>query len=390
MGILRPSREAMEGSDSDSSDEEMLDISTPEVLAKYRLAAEIANRTLKMLMEQCKVGMKILDLCELGDRTIVEECAKVHNKGKAKVEAKDKGVAFPTCISVNEIAGHNSPPLGDETTLADGDLVKIDLSVHIDGWIASVAHTLCVAEDPAAPIEGRKGAVVMAAAVAAEGLFAALKPGVSNASLPPIFENAAKAFGVNVVEGVLSHQTKRFVIDGNKVIISKVVPGEQTVDEDTFEVNDVLAVDIMMSTGEGKPQEKDEKKQMVFKRAVDQNYNLKMKVSREIFSKITSMHPTLPFTLRDYEDSRARLGMKECLEHDLFHTYPVLEEKEGEFVAQFKFTVMLSEEGVQRVTGGFLPNCTPDVECGDEELWGIYQKALEKAAKKKAKKSKKK
>merc|ERR1712010_417900 len=383
-------REAMEGSDSDSSDEEMLDISTPEVLAKYRLAAEIANRTLKMLMEQCKVGMKILDLCELGDRTIVEECAKVHNKGKAKVEAKDKGVAFPTCISVNEIAGHNSPPLGDETTLADGDLVKIDLSVHIDGWIASVAHTLCVAEDPAAPIEGRKGAVVMAAAVAAEGLFAALKPGVSNAPLPPIFENAAKAFGVNVVEGVLSHQTKRFVIDGNKVIISKVVPGEQTVDEDTFEVNDVLAVDIMMSTGEGKPQEKDEKKQMVFKRAVDQNYNLKMKVSREIFSKITSMHPTLPFTLRDYEDSRARLGMKECLEHDLFHTYPVLEEKEGEFVAQFKFTVMLSEEGVQRVTGGFLPNCTPDVECGDEELWGIYQKALEKAAKKKAKKSKKK
>merc|ERR1712072_1519117 len=380
----------MEGSDDDSSDEEMLDISTPEVLSKYRLAAEIANRTLKMLMEQCKVGMKILDLCELGDRTIVEECAKVHNKGKAKVEAKDKGVAFPTCISVNEIAGHNSPPLGDETTLADGDLVKIDLSVHIDGWIASVAHTLCVAEDPAAPIEGRKGAVVMAAAVAAEGLFAALKPGVSNASLPPIFENAAKAFGVNVVEGVLSHQTKRFVIDGNKVIISKVVPGEQTVDEDTFEVNDVLAVDIMMSTGEGKPQEKDEKKQMVFKRAVDQNYNLKMKVSREIFSKIVGDYPTLPFSLRQYDDARARLGMKECLEHDLFHTYPVLEEKEGEFTAHMKFTVMMTDEGVQRVTGGFLPNCTPDVECGDEELRGIYQKALEKAAKKKAKKSKKK
>merc|ERR1712072_253495 len=386
----------MEGSDDDSSDEEMLDISTPEVLSKYRLAAEIANRTLKMLMEQCKVGMKILDLCELGDRTIVEECAKVHNKGKAKVEAKDKGVAFPTCISVNEIAGHNSPPLGDETTLADGDLVKIDLSVHIDGWIASVAHTLCVAEDPAAPIEGRKGAVVMAAAVAAEGLFAALKPGVSNASLPPIFENAAKAFGVNVVEGVLSHQTKRFVIDGNKVIISKVVPGEQTVDEDTFEVNDVLAVDIMMSTGEGKPQEKDEKKQMVFKRAVDQNYNLKMKVSREIFSKITSLHPTLPFTLREYMSEehggagRARLGMKECLEHDLFHTYPVLEEKDGEFVAQIKFTVMLTEEGTQRITGGGLPNCKPEQVCEDEELNAAYAAAVEKEAKKAAKKSKKK
>merc|ERR1711970_1646271 len=135
------------------------------------------------------------------------------------------------------------------------------------------------------------------------------------------------------------------------------------------------AVDIMMSTGEGKPQEKDEKKQMVFKRAVDQNYNLKMKVSREIFSKITSMHPTLPFTLRDYEDSRARLGMKECLEHDLFATYPVLEEKEGEFVAQFKFCVMLTEEGTQRITGSSLPNCKPDAECKDAELNEAYAKA---------------
>merc|ERR1712046_264585 len=98
-------KETMEGSGSESdSEEEMLDISDKEVLAKYRLSAEIANRTLKMLIDQCKVGMKLLDLCELGDRSIVDECSKVHNKGKAKVEPKDKGVAFPTCISVNEVA----------------------------------------------------------------------------------------------------------------------------------------------------------------------------------------------------------------------------------------------------------------------------------------------
>lgn len=62
------------------------------------------------------------------------------------------------------------------------------------------------------------------------------------------------------------------------MIISKTVPGEQTVDEESFELNDVIAIDVMMSTGDGKPVEKDEKKQTVFKRAVDQNYNLKMKV----------------------------------------------------------------------------------------------------------------
>lgn len=52
-----------------------------------------------------------------------------------------------------------------------------DLAVHIDGWIAPVANTLMVG-DPAAPIEGRKGDVVMATSVAAEAVLAALKPGV--------------------------------------------------------------------------------------------------------------------------------------------------------------------------------------------------------------------
>merc|ERR1711988_682303 len=361
-------------SDSES-DEEEYDITTPEVLAKYRLSAEIANRALKAVAERCVVGASVLDLCAFGDGMIVEECSKVHNKGKAKVEEKDKGVAFPTCVSVNEIAGHASAQPGDERTLVDGDLVKIDLAVHIDGWIAPVAHTLMVG-DPAVPIEGRKGDVVMAASVAAEAALAAIKPGVKNTVLTEIFAKAAEAYGVNVVEGVLSHQTKRFVIDGNKVVISKTVPGEQAVEEEEFEVNDVMAIDVMMSTGDGKPVEKDEKKQTVFKRAVDQNYNLKMKVSREIFSKITTDHPTLPFSLRQYDDARARLGMKECLEHELFTQYPVLEEKEGEFTAQMKFTVLFNEDGIQRVTGGLtgFPPCVAidGPVCEDEELAGFF------------------
>merc|ERR1712166_1238575 len=282
---------------ADESDEEILDISCPEVLAKYRLSAEIANRSIKAVMEACAPGVTLVSLCEIGDSLIDEECAKVHNKGKAKAESKDKGVAFPTCISVNEVTGNNSVANTDESVLAVGDVVKIDVAAHIDGWISTVAHTVVIAEDPTAKIEaGPKRNAVLACAVAAESILANLKPGVTNNSITPLFQRAADAFGVNVVEGVLSHQMKRFVIDGNKVIISKVAPGEEKVEE-----NDVIAMDVIMSTGEGKPTEKDEKKQTVFKRAVDQNYNLKMKVSREIFSQITNDHATLPFSLRDYD-----------------------------------------------------------------------------------------
>ena len=56
-----------------------------------------------------------------------------------------KGIAFPTCISVNNCICHFSPLTTElVVTLADGDLVKIDLGAHIDGVIAVVAHTLVV------------------------------------------------------------------------------------------------------------------------------------------------------------------------------------------------------------------------------------------------------
>jgi len=71
---------------------------------------------------------------------------------KKKIE---KGIAFPTCVSVNEVCGHFSPLKSEPVNLKDGDLVKIDIGVHIDGFIAMVAHTLVIGEDKA-PVEGKK------------------------------------------------------------------------------------------------------------------------------------------------------------------------------------------------------------------------------------------
>jgi curved DNA binding protein len=376
---------------SDSEEEEILDISDGEVLAKYRLAAEIANRTMVQISARCEAGAKLVDLCAMGDAMITEECGKVHNKGRAKVEDSDKGVAFPTCVSVNHVVGHFCPPSDDETVLAEGDLVKLDLGVHIDGFIAVVANSLVVCSNPEEPVADRRSDVIHAVAVAAEATLATIKPGCTNSEITAIFNRAAEAFDCRVVEGVLSHVMKRHVIDGNKVILSKETP-EMKVEEEEIEELDVLAIDILMSTGEGEPKEIDEQKTTIYKHQVDQTYSLKMKASREVFSQITSDHPTLPFALRQYDGSRARLGMKECINHDLFSTYPVLEEKEGDFVAHAKFTVLVGEEGVQRVTGGFLPqnNVTPVTQCADEELMGFYTAAVAKAEAKAAKKKKKK
>lgn len=62
----------------------------------------------------------------------------------------------------------------------------------------------------------------------------------------------------------------------------------------------------------------------MFKRAVDKNYMLKMRASRYVFNEVNHRFPTLPFTLRALEDEKqARMGVVECLKHDLLHQYPV-------------------------------------------------------------------
>ena len=59
-----------------------------------------------------QVGAKIVDLCEFGDKAIVDECAKQYSKKKGMA----KGIAFPTCISVNNIVGHFTPAEKDDKT----------------------------------------------------------------------------------------------------------------------------------------------------------------------------------------------------------------------------------------------------------------------------------
>ena len=60
----------------------------------------------------------------------------------------------------------------------------------------------------------------------------------------------------------------------------------------------------------------------------------------------------MPFTLRSFEDEKkARMGVIECAKHDLMEPYPVYFEKDGEFVAEFKFTVLLMPNSTMKITG---------------------------------------
>lgn len=365
---------------SESGEDKSPDCSSPEVVTKYQLAAGIANKVLQEVMCRCQAGAVLVELCEFGDRLIETECSKLYKKGDIP-----KGIAFPTCVSVNEIAGHFSPLSEDRTVLANGDLVKIDVGVHVHGFVSTAAHSIVIG---GGPLSGRIADVMMAAWTAAEGVLRLMKPGTKNTEVSRVIQKAAESFNCNPLEGVLSHEVRQFVIDHENCIIGKE-NAEQKVEEFEFAPNTAFSLDIVMTTGDGKCTDR-ENMCTVFKRSLDNHYNLKMKASRFLLSQINKRYPTFPFTLRALEGQRAKLGIAECRNHDLVQPYPVLSCKKGELVAQFKFTCLLLPTGTLKITG--LPldvsqiNSEHSVE--DEELKNLLATRFGKRKKKKKKKKK--
>lgn len=147
-----------------SGEEEFKDenfIEKPVILDKYKAAAQIANAALLKVISLCVVGADIHSVCQEGDKLMEEELRKVFNNKKSK--KMERGIAFPTCISVNHIFGHFSPLQDESQALQEGDLAKIDLGCHLDGFIAQAAHTVIVSADPKSKVTGKKADVVLAA-----------------------------------------------------------------------------------------------------------------------------------------------------------------------------------------------------------------------------------
>jgi len=373
-------------SDNESENEEIADLSNPDVTTKYRSAGDIVNKALQKVVEGCKADADVMALCELGDKIMEEETGKLYNKKDKQGGKIEKGVAFPTCISVNELVGHFSPLKGESRQLKAGDVVKIDMACHLDGFIGAAAHTVVIGGDK---VDDKRADVIMAAHNAAEAALRLVQVGNTNTKVTEAFAKVADEFGCKPMTGVLSHQLKKFVIDGSKTIIS-VESVEEKVEEFEFEMNEVYCIDVVMSTGEGKGKES-ELRHTVYKRSPDVMYNLKTQKARQFISEVGKRFPALPFSLRQIEDEQvARVGVSEAKRHELLEEYPVLKEKEGEIVAQFKFTVLLLPGGTKKITGLPLGDLEKQVVSSksvqDEELKKLLASSAnpKKAKKKKA------
>ncbi|KAG5450604.1 Proliferation-associated protein 2G4 [Clonorchis sinensis] len=334
---------------SDHESEE-LDVLDDVVVTKYKMAAEVTNSVLSELIKLSVPGAKIVELCKLGDQRIQDESAKLFKREKAM----KKGISYPTSMSVNNIICHYSPIDGEENEiveLKDGDLVKIDLGAHIDGYAAVVGHTFVVGSSSDNKVTGRKADVIIAANTAAEVAVRLLRSNYENIKVSEMITKTAADFNCRPIEGMQSHQMRRMVYDAEKsIVLNPSEEHKKSIEKTSFELNEVWNIDILLSTGSGKP--RDHKARTTIYKKNETLYQLKMKSSRQLHSEIASKFLAYPFNIRALEDlKKARLGITECAKHDVVQALPVYCEKDDEFVAQFRFTVLLMPNGPMRITG---------------------------------------
>jgi len=263
-----------------------------------------------------------------------------------------KGVAFPTCISVNNCICHYSPAKNDpDYVLKDGDVVKIDLGAHIDGFIAVAAYTLVVGASSDKKVTGRQADVVLAAYWSVQAALRLLKAGNTNYGITDAVQQVSESFKCKPIEGMLSHELKQFKIDGEKTIIQNPSEAQRKEHEKcTFEKHEVYAIDVLISSGEGYGREKDAK--ITIYKKTDENYMLKLKAARSLLTDVKARYGNMPFNIRYFEEeTKARMGLVECISHKVMEPFQVLYEKPNEFVAQFKHTVLLMPNGINLVTG---------------------------------------
>ena len=335
----------------------------PRAFSYLQDAGRIADEVLKYVIEKCKPSANLYELCQSSDNLIREKLSKIYTKKKFI-----KGVAFPTCISLNEVCG-NFSPLSENSddpheykTLSEGDVAKISLGVEINGFAALAGHTIVVGEKKE-KIKGNKADVILAAYNSIQCALRMMTKEKTNNQVTDAISKICADYKVNPIEGVLSHRMKRDIIDGLETIINRSTV-DQKVDERKFEHGDVFGLAVIVSTGEGKPKETTIKTS-IYKRALETTYKLRTDSGRRLLSVVENNFYSFPFSFSAFDKEEniklkqkipnfkttMKMGLSECVKNDLLHGYPVLTEKTGEIVAEFTYTIAVRNEGPIVISG---------------------------------------
>ena len=119
--------------------------------------------------------------------------------------------------------------------------------------MALAAHSLVVGASSENKIKGRQADAMLAAYYASEIALRLVRPGNENNAVTDAVQKVAESFNCKPISGMLSHELKQYQMDGGKTIIQNPTEAQRKEHEKCdFSVHEVFAVDVLISTGDGK------------------------------------------------------------------------------------------------------------------------------------------
>ncbi len=295
-----------------------------EILEKYlksgKVLAEARSQALKKII---KPGAKILDVAEFIEKKILESgCA----------------LAFPVNISIDDQAAHYTPTFNDARVIKEGELVKIDIGAHFDGFVADSAITYC--SEKTSLVDGVEKIIDTAISV--------LKPGLAVYEIADAIEPVLKEFGIGLIVNLTGHG-----VDKDMFHAPPTIPSVKNKISYKLEEGDCIAIEPFTVHTNGYVKESGTVE--IYRYVQDRP--VRSPDSRQILDYIKKNFGAFPFAKRwlvkpvleghaGFSPVKVSMALKQLEMAGCLELHPVLKEVENKKVAQAEHTIYIKEKPI--------------------------------------------
>lgn len=254
-----------------------------------------------------------------------------------EIRARGGGLAFPVQSSRNAVAAHYCAPPGDATEYAEGDLAKLDIGVHVDGWVVDTATTVAVGGG-----EGER--MVRATAAALEAAIAQVRPGVPVRRLSEVIEATIRSYGLVPVKNLCGHGVGRWLVH-----TPPPIPNLPDHSREVLPEGAVVAIEPFATFGAGHVRETGPAEVFRYEPRAPLGWEAG---NAEVMQAIRGFNG-LPFARRqlaEFPRERVEAALQALLGARQLASYPPLVESGGRAVAQAEHTVYVGSGGVEVLT----------------------------------------
>ncbi len=303
----------------------------------YQKAGKIVKDVRELAVHEVHEGMRVLSLVNLIESEII----------------KRGGLpAFPCNISINEVTAHYTSPPGDNSVLKEGDLVKIDLGAHVEGFIADSAITVSIGSDKGPFQSGDKtytsekqNKMIETSNQALQVAISNIRAGAELGKIGTAVEEYINSQGFNPVANLTGHSMDQWILHSGLSI-----PNVKENNHHKLEEGDVLAIEPFVTDGVGMVG--DMAPTYIFRFLRDRP--LRLAQARKMLDLIKMDYKNLPFAQRWLEEKsnirQVNLAMRQLISSRAIYPYHVLREKSGARVAQAEHTVIVESDGCMVIT----------------------------------------